>query len=969
VKAGWRSILSGLGVLAGFVLVTWALSNGQLSLGRAGGELFWFLVVFLIVIPIHELGHALAGFLVGHRIRSVVVGVGRPLLAFDLGGVAIRINLLPFGGLTMGTPRAGGWLRLRIWIFAAGGPAANVALCYVLHRLYGHAGPPMAEQHRLASVAASASWTILLLNLIPFKTAEGGNSDGYALLTVPFWKGPELEEARLVVEALPLIEALGRDDIDTAAPLAEALLARFPGHRMIASLLGSVRHRQGRQQEAIAWWHQALAKCVHPRQIAFLKNNIAFAEVVVGDPASLVEADAFSAAAFAAHPELTPFVGTRGAVLVRLGRAAEGLPLLERAAAAPTPNRSQAYNRASLASALAMLGRTAEARRELDDARRMNPACELLDAAEADLRAAPAVPVALPAATGILPAVVWERWGGLARWRQVARGLAFVYTLAPLHGGSIGIATMTIAIVIMLNPESTGLLAFAACNLWIAAVDRSDVTVTLLTSLAGLLAIALAAVRPRLGPSAPSQVPLVLAWILGALATLLTAAVPLGLAIRHHRHALPSALKLGLHSFRPSPSDAVLFVGWATVLLLGRRRWTRLFAIVPLGIALVSLSGHRAGPLREAHFDNIPVDGAPVVWGVPRPATALRSARFPATKIMSDLVLSPGGGAFFTRFFEEGQTEKRRHGIRVRDFEGHVVELDGFAATFVDDQRMLLVRPAPAPEPGIELSEVRPFASPAPLWSRRIGELAHASVEVEPDGATIALTGSSPKELRTVVVRTGFGRDAPLRVVAIPSLHQDADGGIGFFFTPDGEPGSVVLRERAARGGGSPFVPTDQRDWESNDLELWALRPAGETLLAAHLPDPNCHGSTVGRPLLWCTVGWGENRALLKIDAAAGRVSRIADALPKWGTAELIAPQRLAVVSYGQRGLADRLGVVDLETRRGTWLELPTAGSATVEASNEGARSGRVELVRDGLATFVDAGEGQDATLTVYATP
>ena len=727
MKDGQRSLLSGLGVLAGIVLVTWALSNGQVSLGWAGQQLFWFLVIFLVVVPIHELGHALAGFLVGHRIRSIVIGVGRPLVAFNLAGVAIRINLLPLGGLTMGTPRSGGWLRLRSWIFAAGGPAANVALCYVLHRLYGHAGPAMAEQHRLATVASSASWTILLLNLIPFKTAEGVASDGYALLTVPFWKAPQLEEARLVVEALPLIEALGRDDIATAAPLAEALLARFPGHRLVASLLGSLRHRQGRHQEAIAWWHQALVKTEHPRQVAALKNNIAFAEVVLGDPASFAEADAFSAAAFAAHPELTPFVGTRGAVLVRLGRAAEALPLLQRAAAVPTPERSQAYNRASLASALAMLGRTAEARRELDDARRLNPACELLDAAEADLRAAPAEAVELPAATlatGALPAIAWERWGGLARWRQIARGLAFAYTLAPLHWGSLGIATITIAIVVMLNPEIAGLLAFAACNLWIAAIDRAGLTATLVTSLAGLLALALAAVRPRLGPSPPSKVPLVLAWLLGVLATLMTVAMPLGFAIRHYwralASALPFALKLQMFSFRPSRSDAVLFVGWATVLLLSRRRRTRLCAIVPLGIALLSLSGHRIAVDAEPHFDKIPVDGAAVVWGVPRPATPLRVARFPVTdRGDDDLVLSPGGHAFFMPFFDGASSGKRHGGIRVRDFEGHVVELDGFAATFVDDQRMLLVAAAPAPSRGS--SSPKSVHSPRRRRSGRVG--------------------------------------------------------------------------------------------------------------------------------------------------------------------------------------------------------------------------------------------------------
>ena len=227
--------------------------------------------------------------------------------------------------------------------------------------------------------------------------------------------------------------------------------------------------------------------------------------------------------------------------------------------------------------------------------------------------------------------------------------------------------------------------------------------------------------------------------------------------------------------------------------------------------------------------------------------------------------------------------------------------------------------------------------------------------------------------MRTVVVRTGFGPDAPLRAVALPSLHQDADGGVGFFFTPDGEPGRVVSRERAARGGpsgeGLPFVTNDQRDWESKDLELWALRPGGETLLAAHLPDPNCHGLTAGRPLLWCTVGWGEKQALLKIDAVAGRVSRVADALPKSASVELIAPSKLAVVSYSERGIADWLGVLDLETRQGIWLALPTAGSSTVGASDEGASPARVVPVQGGLATYVDAGEGHDATLTVYALP
>jgi len=133
-----RSVLLGLAVLAGFVLVTWALSREDVSLGWGATQIFWFLVVFLVVIPIHELGHAVTGFVAGYRIRSVVIGVGSPLLAFNVAGVTVRINLLPFGGLTQGTPRAGGWFRVRMWVFAAGGPAANLLLCYVIRRFYGH---------------------------------------------------------------------------------------------------------------------------------------------------------------------------------------------------------------------------------------------------------------------------------------------------------------------------------------------------------------------------------------------------------------------------------------------------------------------------------------------------------------------------------------------------------------------------------------------------------------------------------------------------------------------------------------------------------------------------------------------------------------------------------------------------------------------------------------------------------------
>ena len=145
----------------------------------------------------------------------------------------------------------------------------------------------------------------------------------------------------------------------------------------------------------------------------------------------------------------------------------------------------------------------------------------------------------------------------------------------------------------------------------------------------------------------------------------------------------------------------------------------------------------------------------------------------------------------------------------------------------------------------------------------------------------------------------------------------------------------------------------------------------GEALLAAHLPHPECLKPTVGHPVLWCPVGWGENRTLLKVDAAAGRVSRVADALPKWGSAAMIAPSKLAVVSYNQlwRALIGSASSTS-EARRGTWLMLPPAGHSTADSSKEGGPRSRAEPVQGGLATIVVSGRGaRTTTLTVYAVP
>ena len=108
-SARWR-LVALLGV--GATLVASSVAPKSLL----GQQLSYFLVVFVLIIPVHELGHAIAGAAVGYRVVRIVVGTGPSLASFPLFGVNVQINLLPLGGLTMALPRQPyPSIRLRQW--------------------------------------------------------------------------------------------------------------------------------------------------------------------------------------------------------------------------------------------------------------------------------------------------------------------------------------------------------------------------------------------------------------------------------------------------------------------------------------------------------------------------------------------------------------------------------------------------------------------------------------------------------------------------------------------------------------------------------------------------------------------------------------------------------------------------------------------------------------------------------------
>jgi Peptidase family M50 len=154
--------------------------------------LFLVIVQWLMIIP-HELGHAVAARLFGYTQIRIAIGMGKPLLTFDLGGFYWIFNPIPFGGLTFFKPPAKPE-RWRHLIVVSAGLGINAAVVFVSWLFIG----PDGLFHSPASIAKLLFWgnvVVIAENLFPraVRTSYGNTfTDGWQIWHVLFrWNKPE----------------------------------------------------------------------------------------------------------------------------------------------------------------------------------------------------------------------------------------------------------------------------------------------------------------------------------------------------------------------------------------------------------------------------------------------------------------------------------------------------------------------------------------------------------------------------------------------------------------------------------------------------------------------------------------------------------------------------------------------------------------------------------------------------------
>lgn len=149
---------------------------------------FFFVLFWPPLVVVHELGHASMAWLLGWRVRRIVIGLNREVWRTNFGGCRVEWRLLPLGGYVLPSPGNLIAPRLKNALIYAAGPGVELLLLGVLVLALGPA-VFLDYSEDLGVVALKALALVILYgaitNLIPLPITVGGKfavSDGLGII-------------------------------------------------------------------------------------------------------------------------------------------------------------------------------------------------------------------------------------------------------------------------------------------------------------------------------------------------------------------------------------------------------------------------------------------------------------------------------------------------------------------------------------------------------------------------------------------------------------------------------------------------------------------------------------------------------------------------------------------------------------------------------------------------------------------
>jgi len=352
-------------------------------------NLFLLQLLLIVLILPHEWGHAWAAKLAGWFVYRIYIGFGKTLAKRKFLGFVTEFHAVPVVGLVLAAPSTKKHFQATHFVFVLAGPAVTVALMVLGAWLCGF--KRLFDFHALETglapgqLFAYANGLLLLGSLwpAPIATPLGKLSSDVKLLLQNLRSGDakagEYHAASFVLEALAFRDT---GQYEKARSCLENGLAEYPDNLPLLSYQGinllDLREFAKARDFFIRMLDLPLKE---PGARSMIQNNIAYVDVLLEKAELLDEAERYSAAAIADLSWMPPIIGTRGAVLVELGRVEEGIQLLLKSMEGHEEANGKALNACSLAMAEAKRGNLEQGRKYLEEARRLDPKCFLLEKA------------------------------------------------------------------------------------------------------------------------------------------------------------------------------------------------------------------------------------------------------------------------------------------------------------------------------------------------------------------------------------------------------------------------------------------------------------------------------------------------------------------------------------------------------------------------------------------------------------
>jgi len=294
-------------------------------------SIVFYILFWVPMLVLHELGHALAARLLGWRVREIVIGFGRTLWQFSYGETLVKIKMAPIEGYVLPAPTEPGNARLKSMLIYAAGPGAELLLLAFLVAVLGR-DTVFNDSDQVSLIALKTLAVVIVVgagfNLLPFRT-EGAVSDGLGILSSPFLPDEVIEMRLLTFEMREIQALLDKGRAAAAVDRIRTLREKFPTNSWLALMLATALAADGKADEARSYVRDNLANggLTDELRRAWLAVQ-AEIELESSEPDFLV-LDLALQKALKLTPEAPDLLAIRGASWILRGRYEDGGNQLE----------------------------------------------------------------------------------------------------------------------------------------------------------------------------------------------------------------------------------------------------------------------------------------------------------------------------------------------------------------------------------------------------------------------------------------------------------------------------------------------------------------------------------------------------------------------------------------------------------------------------------------------------------------